>query len=114
MYRDQGLLIFCFPCNQFFQQEKRPNNEIKDYVKDLYNVEFLLFGKVEVNGKDCHPVYKFLRTNSSLNEGAKGIREIPWNFSKFLVDRSGKVVGYYEPTVKPSKISQKIEELLKN
>ena len=101
-----------FPCNQFFAQEKRPESEIKDYVQDLFDVKFQLFSKVIVNGNDCHPVYKFLRKNSSLNQGDKGIKEIPWNFTKFLVDRNGNVVQFYSPQDNFDKVVSKIEELL--
>ena len=113
-YRDQGLHIMGFPCNQFFAQEKRPDNEIKEYVQNLFDVEFQLFSKVEVNGQNCHPLFKFLRANSSLNQQSKGLKEIPWNFAKFLVDRNGKVIDFYPPTTPPNKLISKIEELLKN
>jgi glutathione peroxidase len=103
-----------FPCNQFFNQEKRPDSEIKEYVQDLFDVKFQLFSKVLVNGNDCHPIFKFLRKNSSLDQGEKGIKEIPWNFAKFLVDRNGKVIDFFAPTVTPEKLASKIEGLLKD
>lgn len=111
--RDQGLHIMGFPSNQFFKQEQRSNAEIVDYVTKAFGVEFPLFEKIEVNGLDCHPVYKFLRANSILNENGK-IREIPWNFSKFLVDRQGQIRGFYSPNVTPAKLEADILELLKD
>ena len=113
-FRDSGLHIMGFPCNQFFAQEKRPESEIKEYVQEAFDVKFQLYSKVEVNGENSHPIYKFLRKNSKLDSGEKGIKEIPWNFSKFLVNRNGNVIEFYPPTVSPKKISSKIEELLKN
>ena len=110
-YRDQGLHIMGFPSNQFFKQEKRPNDEILDYVVQAFGVEFAMFEKIEVNGENCHPVYKFLRANSVLNKNGK-IQEIPWNFSKFLVDREGQVRGFFAPNIKPSKLEKEIEKLL--
>ena len=113
-FRESGLHIMGFPCNQFFAQEKRPESEIKQYVEDAFDVKFQMFSKIKVNGQDCHPIYKFLRKNSSLDNGQKGIQEIPWNFAKFLVDRNGNVVDFYPPTTSPKKISQRISELLKD
>ena len=103
-----------FPCNQFFGQEKRPDNEIKDYVTQAFDVEFQLFSKVEVNGNNCHPLFKFLRKNSSLDQNTKGIKEIPWNFTKFLIDRNGNVVDMYPPTTTPKTLISQIETLLKD
>ena len=72
-----------------------------------------MFSKIEVNGKDAHPVYQYLRSNSKLfNDKKEEVGVIPWNFAKFLVDRTGKVYGFYEPTVSPVDLSSKIEALL--
>ena len=81
---------------------------------DTYGVKFPLFSKIEVNGANCHEVYKFLRKQSELyDQGKDTVKEIPWNFSKFLVDRNGKVIGFYPPTVSPNELGGKIEALLK-
>ncbi len=112
-YKDQGLLIMGFPCNQFFNQESRPEFEIEKYVKENYNADFLLFQKVEVNGENPHPVYKFLRTHSSLfDPETKTAKQIPWNFSKFLVGRDGHVVAYHSPKIDPVALEPEIVSLL--
>ena len=102
-----------FPCNQFLGQEGKCNAEIKKKARELHLVKFPLFSKVEVNGANCHEVYKFLRTHSELKDEKTGnVQEIPWNFSKFLLDRNGNVVGFYPPTIRPLELTNEIKQLL--
>ena len=89
-YADQGLEILAFPCNQFMGQEPGTNEEIKEFVTSHYGVNFQLFSKVDVNGPHTHEVYRFLRRNSPLYDKKKDqVQNIPWNFTKFLVDSEG-------------------------
>lgn len=108
-YKDQGLEILGFPCNQFANQEKGSNEEIHEFCQLNYGVNFTMFEKIDVNGKNAHPLYKYLK-----NE-AKGLlsKEIKWNFTKFLIDSEGNIVKRYAPTVEPLKIKDDIENLLK-
>lgn len=108
-YKDQGLEILGFPCNQFANQEKGSNEEIHEFCQLNYGVSFTMFEKIDVNGKNAHPLYKYLK-----NE-AKGLlsKEIKWNFTKFLIDSEGNIVKRYAPTVEPLKIKGDIENLLK-
>lgn len=86
-YRDQGFEILAFPCNQFMNQEPGTHEEIKKFIRDLYGGEWPIFEKIEVNGQNSHDVFKFLRMNSELHDREKKeVKEIPWNFAKFLVD----------------------------
>lgn len=107
-YKDKGLEILGFPCNQFAQQDSGTNEEIQQFCLLNYGVSFTMFEKINVNGKDAHPLYKHLK-----NE-AKGLfsKEIKWNFTKFLVDADGNVIKRYAPTVSPLKIKKDIEKLL--
>lgn len=96
-------------------QESSCDVDIKAMVTKRYGVTFPLFSKIAVNGQDCHEVYKFLRIGSELYDAATDtVKEIPWNFAKFLVDRNGKVVRFYSPDVKPSVLAPEIENLLKD
>ena len=108
-YKDQGLEILGFPCNQFANQDKGSNKEIHEFCQLNYGVSFTMFEKIDVNGKNAHDLYKYLK-----NE-AKGLlsKEIKWNFTKFLIDGNGNVVKRYGPTVEPLKIKTDIENLLK-
>lgn len=108
-YKDKGLEILGFPCNQFANQDSGSNDEIKNFCQLNYGVTFNMFEKIDVNGENAHPLYKFLK-----NEG-KGLlsNEIKWNFTKFLVDSEGKVIKRYAPTTSPMKIKKGIEKLLK-
>lgn len=101
-YRSQGLEILAFPCNQFFSQESGSEKEIKQFVKENFNVHFPMFAKIEVNGETTDELFQFLRNNSELYDhktGKAGV--IPWNFAKFILDRNGKVIKFAHPTVKP-------------
>jgi glutathione peroxidase len=107
-YRDQGLEILGFPCNQFGKQDPGSNDEIQEFCQLNYGVSFPMFGKIDVNGSGADPLFKHLKKE------APGMitNNIKWNFTKFLVDSSGKVVKRYAPTVKPRDIEADIEELL--
>ena len=108
-YKNQGLEILGFPCNQFANQDKGSNEEIQEFCQLNYGVTFTMFEKIEVNGENAHPLYKFLRKE------AKGLfgNKIKWNFTKFLIDSQGNIIKRYAPTVKPQQIKTDIEKLLK-
>lgn len=108
-YDGKGLAILGFPCNQFGQQEPGDNEAIGSFCQKNYGVKFKMFGKIDVNGKNEHPLYKFLKEKAP---GVLGSEAIKWNFTKFLVDRSGHVVKRYAPDVNPLDISPEIEKLL--
>jgi len=113
LHRDQGLEILAFPCNQFFGQEKKCELDIKNFAKDTFKVDFPLFSKIDVNGPETHEVFRFLRANSNLyDQKSQTIQEIPWNFTKFLVDADGKVLKFYTPTTKPHEMEKDLEDLL--
>lgn len=108
-YRDRGFTILGFPCNQFLRQEPAGENEIKQFCSLNYGVTFDLFSKIDVNGKNAHPLYAFLTGEQSPFPG-----KISWNFEKFLIGKNGEVVKRFAPTVKPEEpeIKQAIESLL--
>jgi len=107
-YRDRGLELLAFPCDQFGHQEPGSNDEIKSFCELNYGVEFPLFSKIEVNGADAHPLYKFLKSEKG---GLLG-DNIKWNFTKFLVDKQGNVIERYAPTTPPERIAPDIEKQL--
>lgn len=109
-YKDQGFEILAFPCNQFGWQEPGSNEEINEVVCSAFKAEFPLFQKIEVNGKNAAPLYKFLK----LKKSGVVIDEIKWNFSKFLVDRQGNVVERYAPVTLPLLIESEIQNLLRS
>ena len=112
-YRDKGFEIFAFPCNQFLSQESCSNEHIKKFVKNKYGVEFKMFSKIEVNGKNTHDVFKFCRENSPLfDEGRKTMQSIPWNFTKFLINDKGQVEAFFTPKEDPEDWIDKIKEML--
>ena len=108
-YRDQGLEILGFPCNQFGNQDPGSNEEITEFCQLNYGVSFPMFGKIEVNGSGTDPLYEHLKAEAP---GALGTKRIKWNFTKFLVDASGNVVRRYAPVDKPEAIAKDIEALL--
>ena len=108
-YADQGLVVLGFPCDQFGNQEPGSEAEISDFCERNFGVTFPLFSKVDVNGDDAHPLWKWLRSQRS---GLLGDR-IKWNFTKFLVDPEGNVVKRYGSTTHPKDIAQDIEALLR-
>ena len=108
-YKDKGLVILGFPCNQFGSQEPRSESQIGEFCSLNYGVTFPLFSKIEVNGGDAHPLYKFLKIQLP---GTLG-NDIKWNFTKFLLDKKGNPVKRYGSTTKPIDITEDIEKLLK-
>jgi glutathione peroxidase len=108
-YRDRGLVVLGFPCDQFGHQEPGDDNEIKKFCSLNYEVSFPMFSKVDVNGDHAHPLYKYLKDEAP---GLLGSRAIKWNFTKFLVDRSGRVVKRYAPVDTPEKIDKDVGALL--
>jgi glutathione peroxidase len=109
-YKDQGFVILGFPCNQFGAQEPGSETEIEQFCQVNYGVKFPMFGKIDVNGSNAHPLYKFL---TSEKPGILGTEAIKWNFTKFLVDKNGNPVKRYAPNIKPEDIADDIEKLLK-
>jgi glutathione peroxidase len=108
-YRADGFTVLGFPCNQFGQQEPGDADEIANFCKLTYDVDFPIFAKIDVNGDDAAPLYKYLRDEAP---GLLGSTAIKWTFTKFLVDRSGKVVKRYAPQTKPEELTRDIEALL--
>ncbi|WP_426571148.1 glutathione peroxidase [Aquihabitans sp. McL0605] len=107
-YGDDGLVVLGFPCDQFGHQEPGDEEEIESFCELNYGVKFPMFAKVDVNGADAHPLYKWLRTQKGGLLGDK----IKWNFTKFLVDPEGNVVKRYPSITKPEKIAADIEKTL--
>ena len=107
-YKDQGLEILAFPCNQFGFQEPGSNDQIKKFACTRFKAEFPIFDKIDVNGPFTSPLYQFLTSNSG---GFLGDL-VKWNFEKFLVDKNGKVVERYPPTTSPLQIEKDIKKLL--
>ena len=105
-YRTQGFEILGFPCNQFGRQEPGTESQIKDFCDGTYHVTFPLFSKVEVNGPNAHPLYKFLE---DARPGILGTKRIKWNFTKFLIDREGRPARRYSPRATPQNIAPDIE-----
>jgi glutathione peroxidase len=112
-YKHQNFLVLGFPCNQFGQQEQGSEREILDFCEVNFGVTFPLFSKVDVKGPQAHPLFEHLVREKPGLGGIIGLKDIKWNFTKFLVDRSGLVVKRYAPTVKPAAIASDIEELLR-
>lgn len=108
-YENQGFAVLGFPCNQFGQQEPGSGNEIQSFCETRFGVTFPLFQKVDVNGENAHPLFKYL---TKAAPGIFGTQGIKWNFTKFLVDRSGNVVKRYPSTTKPEDIEKDIQALL--
>jgi glutathione peroxidase len=108
-YKERGLAVLAFPCNQFGHQEPGNAEEISGFCSLTYDVTFPIFGKIDVNGDDAAPLYRHLKEEAP---GILGSQAIKWNFTKFLVDRAGKVVKRYAPTTKPADIAKDIEKLL--
>jgi len=108
-YRDRGLVVLGFPCDQFGHQEPGDESEIRNFCSLNYEVDFPLFAKVDVNGDDAHPLWRWLKAQKS---GILGTEAIKWNFSKFLVGRDGQVVARYAPVDKPESLAADIEGAL--
>ncbi|MBS0487174.1 MAG: glutathione peroxidase [Proteobacteria bacterium] len=108
-FKDKGVVVLGFPCDQFGHQEPGDEAEIKNFCALTYDVKFPMFAKVEVNGANTHPLYKYLKSQA---KGLLGSESIKWNFTKFLVDADGKVVTRYAPTDTPEKIEKDIATAL--
>ena len=109
-YKDQGLVILGFPCNQFANQEPGDEQSIAEGCLVNYGVTFPMFSKIDVNGENAHPIYKYLKSELGGVLGSK----IKWNFTKFLVDQEGNPVKRFAPTTKPEKIDKYLQSVLKN
>ncbi len=107
-FGEAGLVVLGFPCDQFAHQEFEDNAEIASFCTEKYDVTFPMFARIDVNGRDAHPLFTWLRTEQG---GILG-DAIKWNFTKFLVNRAGEVVRRYAPTVPPSEIADDIRALL--
>jgi glutathione peroxidase len=108
-YASQGLEILGFPCNQFGQQEPGSASEIQSFCETRFGVKFPLFQKVDVNGSNAHPLFQYL---TKAAPGLFGTETVKWNFTKFLVDRNGKVVERYASMAKPEDLDRAIQKLL--
>ena len=108
-YQDKGLEILGFPCNQFGKQEPDGADQIGAFCEKNYGVSFTMFDKIDVNGEGAHPLYAHLKSEAP---GLLGSKAIKWNFTKFLVDKQGKVVKRYAPTDTPASLEKDIEKLL--
>ncbi len=105
----KGFEVLAFPCNQFKQQEKGTNEEIKQFCDLHFNITFPLFSKIEVNGENTHPLFEYLKTQAP---GVLGSKSIKWNFTKFLINRDGVVIKRYAPSTKPEELEADIVKLL--
>ncbi len=111
-YKDQGLEVLGFPCNQFGGQEPGTSDEIQSFCSANYGVTFPMFEKTEVNGPDAHPLFQYLKAQAP-HEGEPGTgSDIKWNFTKFVVDRDGQVIARYEPMVAPEDFEHMIRTLI--
>ena len=108
-YKNKGFLVLGFPCNQFGNQESGSRGQIEQFCQLNYNVSFPLFNKIKVNGKDTHPLYKYIKKQAP---GFLGTEKIKWNFTKFLVNKDGKVLKRFASAVTPEKIAPLIEKIL--
>ncbi len=106
-YKDKGFEILGFPCNQFLNQEPENESKIQEFCSLNYNVTFQMFSKIDVNGKNAHPLYKYLTKETGGLLGA-----IKWNFTKFLIDKEGKIFRRYSPNTEPQKLEHYIEKLI--
>ena len=110
-YKDRGLVVLGFPCDQFGHQEPGDETEIKNFCSLTYDVDFPLFAKIDVNGSDTHPLYKWMKSEKA-GGGLLGIDAIKWNFTKFLIGRDGKVLKRYAPTDTPESLAKDVEAAL--
>jgi glutathione peroxidase len=111
-YKDRGVEVLGFPCNQFGSQEPGTATDIAQFCELNYGVSFPIFAKIDVNGPEAHPLYKFLKRKQSGILGALGFGAIKWNFTKFLIDREGNAVGRYAPSTAPAELAPAIDKLL--
>ncbi len=108
-YKDQGLVVLGFPCNQFASQDPASNSEIGEFCQRNYGVSFPMFAKIDVNGNNAHPLYKYLTKEA---KGLLGTEAVKWNFTKFLVGRDGNVIDRYATATKPEAMTKDIEKAL--
>jgi glutathione peroxidase len=108
-YESKGLVVLGFPCNQFGAQDKGSNEEIGAFCQKNYGVSFTMMSKIDVNGGDAHPLYRWL---SAEKTGLLGSKAIKWNFTKFLVGKDGEVLKRYAPTDTPASMAKDIEAAL--
>ncbi|MGA2549063.1 MAG: glutathione peroxidase [Burkholderiaceae bacterium] len=108
-YHDQGLEILGFPCNQFGSQEPGSAEQIAQFCESKFGVRFPMFAKIEVNGSNAHPLYAYLKSEAP---GILGLKDIKWNFTKFLVRRDGTVADRYAPTTTPGSLEKDVVEAL--
>ncbi len=108
-YKDRGLTILGFPCNQFGKQDPGNNDEIQEFCQLNYGVSFPMFEKIDVNGDNTHPLFQHLKSEA---KGIAGSESIKWNFTKFLVDQEGNVIKRFAPKDTPKKIEAAIKALL--
>jgi len=108
-YKDKGFVVLGFPCNQFMNQEPGDEASIASFCELNFGVTFPMFAKVNVNGKEAHPLFAYL---SSTLPGLMNSKKIKWNFTKFLIDRQGKPVKRYAPSTEPEALIKDIEKLL--
>jgi glutathione peroxidase len=104
-FKDRGFAVLGFPCDQFGHQEPGDENEIKKFCALNYDVSFPLYAKIEVNGDNAHPLYKWLKTEKA---GILGTEAIKWNFTKFLIDRTGRVLKRFAPNDTPEKLAKDV------
>lgn len=107
-YKDRGLVVIGFPCNQFASQDPGSDSEIEGFCQLNYGVTFQIMKKVDVNGSEAHPIFQYLKSQT---KGLLG-SSIKWNFTKFLISRDGKTIKRYAPTTKPEKMKSDIEAML--
>jgi glutathione peroxidase len=107
--KDRGLEVLGFPCNQFGGQEPGTDAEIQEFCSTTFDVTFPVLAKVDVNGPDADPLFRYLRAEAP---GTTGDDEVKWNFTKFLLSRDGKVIRRFEPTVTPEEIEPELAALL--
>ena len=110
-YKDLGLLVLGFPCNQFGAQEPGRESEISSFCQKNYGVSFPMFAKIEVNGDNTHPLYQHLKKSAP---GLLGSEAIKWNFTKFLVSQQGEIIKCYASATAPDAIGEDIEKLLRS
>ena len=107
-YKDKGLVVIGFPCNQFASQDPGSDSEIEGFCQLNYGVTFQIMKKIDVNGENAHPIFKYLKSQT---KGLLG-SAIKWNFTKFLISKDGQTIERYAPTTKPEKMEKDIEAML--
>jgi glutathione peroxidase len=108
-YKDKGVEILAFPCNQFGSQEPGTNKEIQEFCQSTYDVTFPVFAKIDVNGDETHPLYKCLKSQAKT---ASGTEDIKWNFTKFLISKDGKTIQRFPSAKEPADLTDEIDKLL--